>query len=53
MAAGGEYIVSPDAVARVGKGDVRAGHDALDHWVKIQRRNTIMALRRLPGPARD
>jgi hypothetical protein len=53
MAAGGEYIVSPDAVAKVGQGDIRAGHDALDHWVKIQRRKTIMALKRLPGPARD
>jgi hypothetical protein len=53
MAAGGEFVISPEAVARVGRGDLKAGHDALDHWVKIQRRKTIMALKRLPGPARD
>jgi hypothetical protein len=53
MAAGGEFVVSPEAVARVGRGDLRAGHDALDQWVKMERRKNIMKLKKLPGPARD
>jgi hypothetical protein len=53
VAAGGEFVVSPAAVARVGRGDMAAGHDALDHWVKMERRKTIQKLKRLPGPQRD
>jgi hypothetical protein len=53
MAAGGEFVVSPAAVARVGRGDMAAGHDALDAWVKMERRKTIQKLRKLPGPQRD
>jgi hypothetical protein len=53
MVAGGEFIVSPAAVTRVGRGDIRAGHDALDHWVKMERRKIIMKLKSLPGPKRD
>ncbi len=53
LAAGGEFVVSPEAVGRVGKGDLKAGHEALDLWVKMQRRKTIQDLQKLPGPSRD
>ena len=53
MAAGGEFVISPESVARVGRGDVKAGHDALDAWVRTERRKNIMALKKLPGPAKD
>jgi hypothetical protein len=51
VAAGGEFVISPETVARVGRGDLRARHDALDSWVKIQRRK--IALKRLLRQARD
>jgi hypothetical protein len=53
VAAGGEFIIGPEAVARVGRGDIKAGHDALDAWVRVERRKNIQKLRRLPGPSRD
>ena len=39
--------------ASVGKGDLKAGHEALDLWVRMQRRKTIQELKKLPGPSRD
>lgn len=53
LAAGGEFVISPEAVGRVGKGDLKAGHEALDLWVRMQRRKTIQELKKLPGPSRD
>jgi hypothetical protein len=53
VAAGGEYVVSPEAVAHIGDGDMEAGHRHLDDFVKKYRANTISLLKKLPGPKRD
>ncbi len=53
LAAGGEFVISPETVGRVGNGDLKAGHEALDLWVRMQRRKTIQELKGLPGPSKD
>ena len=51
IVAGGEYALSPEQVAKIGGGDLDAGHAALDEWVKAVRAHTIQTLSQLPGPA--
>lgn len=53
VAAGGEYVVHPDAVAHIGDGDMETGHRHLDDFVKKYRAKTVDLLRKLPGPKRD
>jgi carbon monoxide dehydrogenase subunit G len=53
VAAGGEYVLSPEQVAEAGGGDVDVGHRVLDEFVKRMRAKTIKTLSRLPGPRRD
>lgn len=53
IAAGGEFVLTPEQVAQIGAGNAKTGHEALDQWVKIQRRKHIQTLKGLPGPARD
>ncbi len=53
LAAGGEFVISPEVVGKVGGGDLKRGHEALDLWVKMQRRKIIQELSKLPGPAKD
>lgn len=53
MAAGGEFVVSPADVARIGGGDVKHGHNVLDEWVKANRKLHVKTLRKLPGPAKS
>lgn len=53
VAAGGEYVIPPDAVRGFGGGDLDVGHKALDEWVKSERANTIKTLKSLPGPKKD
>jgi hypothetical protein len=50
IAAGGEYVVHPDAVARIGHGDIKKGHDILDAFVKHVRNRTVKTMQKLPGP---
>ena len=52
MASGGEFVVSPDEVARRGGGDVHKGHKVLDAWVKQLKDEAAKTLKKLPGPAR-
>ena len=52
-AAGGEHVLTPDEVARVGGGDIKRGHAILDHWVVSNREKHIKTLRKLPGPAKS
>lgn len=52
-AAGGEYVIPPQAVAEVGGGDLQRGHEILDHWMQQLRKDHIKTLQRLPGPAQD
>jgi hypothetical protein len=53
VAAGGEYVLSPDEVMHAGLGDIDAGHRALDEFVKRSRKELIKTLTHLPGPKRD
>lgn len=52
MAAGGEFVVPPEVVARVGNGDMKRGHRILESFVKTIRKDTIKTLKKLPGPHR-
>ena len=51
-AAGGEFIVPPEAVARIGGGDIKRGHKILDEFVVHARRRIIDEMRRLKGPVK-
>lgn len=53
IAAGGEYVIDPDDVMSYGGGDLDAGHEKLDQFVKFVRANTVKTLRKLPGPRKD
>jgi len=53
VAAGGEYVVHPDAVREVGGGDLDMGHKVLDEFVKRVRKENIKTLQKLPGPAKS
>ena len=53
VAAGGEYVLTPDEVSWIGKGDLDAGHRALDQWIKETRAEHIQTLKKLPGPKKD
>ena len=50
--AGGEVVLSPDVVAKVGHGDLAKGHKVLSAWVKAERKKLIKTLSKLPGPHR-
>lgn len=53
IAAGGEVVLSPAQVRRIGKGSLDDGHKILDLFVKQVRANNISTLRKLPGPKKD
>ena len=53
VAAGGEYVLSPDQVRAVGRGDPKVGCAVLDEFVKRSRAKHIKTLQKLPGPAKD
>ena len=53
VAAGGEYVLSPDQVRMIGKGDLDLGHKVLDEFVKQKRAETVHTLKKLPGPKKD
>ena len=53
IAAGGEYVIPPEDVERIGEGSLDVGHKALDHFVKTMREKTIKTLKALPGPKKD
>jgi hypothetical protein len=53
VAAGGEYVVHPDAVREVGGGDLDMGHKVLDEFVKRIRKELVKTLKGLPGPKKD
>lgn len=51
--AGGEYVIHPDDVTRIGGGDLDSGHRKLDKFVKMMRAKAIATLTKLPGPRKD
>lgn len=53
VVAGGEYVIHPADVTRLGHGDINAGHKILDAFVKKMRAKTIKTLQKLPGPKKD
>lgn len=53
VAAGGEYVIDPDAVRHLGEGDLDIGHRALDEFVKRMRGEIVKTMSKLPGPKRD
>lgn len=53
VAAGGEYVISPQQVMRIGDGDLEMGHRVLDEFVKRSRAETVKTLSKLPGPKKD
>jgi len=53
VAAGGEYVASPEEVLLAGDGDMERGHRVLDAYVLRKRAETIKTLKGLPGPKRD
>jgi hypothetical protein len=52
LAAGGEYMVAPEDVARIGGGNVDQGHRILNALVTQVRSGAIKRLRSLPPPSR-
>ena len=53
IAAGGEYVLTPDQVVHTGGGDLDTGHRVLDEFVKRMRAETVKTLKALPPPKRD
>lgn len=53
VAAGGEYVISPEEVSHIGGGSVDAGHKILDAFVLKMRKKTIKTLQSLPGPKKN
>lgn len=53
MAAGGEHVIPPEMVKRIGLGNLKRGHNILDEFVKEVRKRNIKELKKLPGPVRD
>lgn len=53
VVAGGEYVVTPQEVMNIGGGDLNAGHEILDEFVKEVRKRKINLLKKLPGPKQD
>lgn len=51
--AGGEHVIHPYGVEKIGGGSIDAGHRELDRFVKLQREKTIKTLKALPGPKKD
>jgi hypothetical protein len=53
LAAGGEFIIAPEHVARWGNGDVEKGHRELDRFVVETRQKIIKEMAKLKGPVRS
>lgn len=53
IAAGGEYVVHPWAVASIGGGDVKKGHKVLDEMVVSRRKAASKQTMKLPPPKVD
>lgn len=53
VAAGGEYVIHPDDVIKIGSGSLDDGHKILDHFVLQMRKKTVDTLKKLPGPKKN
>lgn len=52
VAAGGEYIVTPESLVRL-FGDLDHAHNEMDRFIKLARAKLINELKSLPGPKKD
>jgi hypothetical protein len=52
LASDGEFIVSPEDVARIGNGNPEVGHAILDRFIAETRRRNIDHLKTIPGPTK-
>jgi hypothetical protein len=50
VAAGGEFVIPHEVVARIGNGDMKKGHEILDKFVMEVRKHHIKKLKSLPRP---
>jgi hypothetical protein len=50
VAAGGEYVIHPETVHHLGGGNIDAGHQILDAFVKHVRAKHIHTLKKLKPP---
>jgi hypothetical protein len=48
---GGEFVIDPDEVAKIGSGDVNKGHLILDKWVMMLKQEAADTIKKLPGPS--
>jgi len=53
VAAGGEYVLTPDEVRDCGGGDLDMGHKVLDEFVLRKRKELVKTLKGLAPPKRD
>lgn len=53
LAAGGEFVISPEHVVRLGDGDLKEGHRRLDEWVVRSRAHITKTMRHLKPPVRS
>ncbi len=52
MASDGEFIISPEDIARIGDGNSEVGHRHLDKFILHVRKANIKSLKKLPGPVK-
>jgi hypothetical protein len=53
VTAGGEFVVPPEIVARIGNGSIDNGHRVLDEFVKRIHKKSAKEIANLPGPAKS
>lgn len=53
VAAGGEYVIHPDVIVKIGGGNIERGHKELDDFVNSSRAKTVKTLQKLPPPKKD
>jgi hypothetical protein len=53
VTAGGEFVIHPSVVARIGGGDIKHGHKVLDAWIMALRKDHIKTLKGLKPPAKS
>jgi hypothetical protein len=51
-ASGGEFVIDPAEVARIGDGNVNKGHLILDKWIVALKKEAANTIAKLPGPAK-
>jgi hypothetical protein len=51
-ASGGEFVVDPGEVAKIGDGNVDKGHLVLDKWLITLKKEAAQTIAKLPGPAK-